>query len=50
MKTRISLLTILSVMLICLSGCTNKKEFEEFSFTYSIGKCGQLQDGCNLRQ
>ena len=31
MKTRISLLTILSVMLICLSGCSNKKEFEEFS-------------------
>ncbi len=36
MKTRISLLTILSVMLICLSGCSNKKEFEEFSFTYSM--------------
>ncbi len=36
MKTRISLLTILSVILIFLSGCSNKKELEEFSFTYSM--------------
>lgn len=36
MKTRISLLTILSLMLICLCACENKKELKDFSFTYSM--------------
>lgn len=36
MKTRISLLTILFVMLICLCGCESKKELKDFSFTYSM--------------
>ena len=31
MKTRISLLTILSLMLICLCACENKKELKDFS-------------------